>query len=110
MTLHAFDEAIALERQPNGHWLGRTSAAYANMVGPFGGVMAAQAINAVLQHPDKLGDPVAFTINFAAALADGPFEVQARAARTNRSTQHWVVEVVQDGPSDHDVKGLIGPG
>ena len=97
MTPHAFDEAIALQRQPEGHWLGHTSPAYANMVGPFGGVMAAQAINAVLQHPDKLGDPVAFTINFAAALADGPFEVQARAARTNRSTQHWVVEVLQNG-------------
>ena len=46
MTLHAFDEAIALQRQPDGHWSGHTSPAYANMVGPFGGVMAAQAINA----------------------------------------------------------------
>jgi acyl-CoA thioesterase len=49
----------------------------------------------VLQHPDRLGEPVAVTVNFASAMADGPFEVRAKAARTNRSTQHWVVEVTQ---------------
>ncbi len=94
---HAFDEAVALTRQPDGNWLGHTSPAYANMVGPFGGIMAAQALNAVLQHPDRLGEPVAFTVNFAAAMTDGPFTVLARPARTNRSTQHWVVEIQQQG-------------
>jgi acyl-CoA thioesterase len=97
MTLHVFDEAIALQRQDDGHWRGHTSPQYANMVGPFGGVMAAQVMNAVLLHPDRLGDPVSLTVNFAAALADGPFVVQARPARTNRSTQHWIIEVVQGG-------------
>ena len=93
--LHAFDAAIALAPQGEGAWHGHTSAAYANMIGPFGGVMAAQALNAVLQHPQRLGHPVAFTVNFAAALADGPFMVLARPARTNRSTQHWIVEIRQ---------------
>ena len=65
------------------------------MIGPFGGMTAAQALNAVLQHPQRLGEPVALTVNFAAALADGPFLAQARPARTNRSTQHWIVEVRQ---------------
>ncbi|MET0312394.1 MAG: thioesterase family protein [Burkholderiaceae bacterium] len=97
MTAGAFDAAIALEQQEDGGWLGHTSAAYANMVGPFGGVTAAQMLNAVLQHPERLGDPVALTINYAAALAGGPFTVQARAARTNRSTQHWVLEIQQQG-------------
>ncbi len=94
---HPFDQAIALAPQTNGHFAGHTSPAYANMVGPFGGITAAQTLNAVLQHPQLLGEPVSLTVNFAAALADGPFEVQARPARTNRSTQHWVVEVVQAG-------------
>ena len=40
---------------------------------------------------------MALTVNFCAALADGPFEVTARPARTNRSTQHWVVELFQGG-------------
>jgi acyl-CoA thioesterase len=93
--LHAFDAAIALTPKGEGAWQGHTSPAYANMVGPFGGVTAAQSLNAVLQHPQCLGEPIAFTINFAAALADGPFLAQARPARMNRSTQHWVVEVHQ---------------
>ena len=93
--LHVFDAAIALAPQGEGAWHGHTSAAYANMIGPFGGVTAAQALNAVLQHPQRLGHPVAFTVNFAAALADGPFMVLARPARTNRSTQHWMVEMRQ---------------
>ena len=94
---HPFDKAIALVRQGDGSFAGHTSPAYANMVGPFGGIMAAQTLNAVVQHPDRLGEPLSFTVNFAAALADGPFSILAKAARTNRSTQHWVVEVVQDG-------------
>jgi acyl-CoA thioesterase len=92
---HPFDAAIALAPLGEGAWQGQTSPAYANMIGPFGGVMAAQALNAVLQHRERLGEPVAFTVNFAAAMADGPFVVLARPARTNRSTQHWVIEVRQ---------------
>ncbi|MDB5872273.1 MAG: hypothetical protein JWQ07_1715 [Ramlibacter sp.] len=95
MSPHAFDVAIALAPQGDGVWQGHTSPAYANMIGPFGGATAAQALNAVLQHPGRQGEPVAFTVNFAAALADGPFLVYARPVRTNRSTQHWIVETRQ---------------
>jgi acyl-CoA thioesterase len=97
MTSHPFDTAIALAPSGEHAWAGHTSPAYANMVGPFGGVMAAQALGGVLQHPQLLGEPVALTINFAAAMGDGPFEVHARPARTNRSTQHWTLEVRQQG-------------
>ncbi len=95
--MHAFDRAIALEPCGGNRFAGHTSAAYANMVGPYGGITAAQAMQAVLQHPERQGDPVSLTINFAAAIADGPFDVEARPARTNRSTQHWVIEVRQKG-------------
>lgn len=95
MSVHEFDAAIALAPQGEGAWQGHTSPAYANMIGPFGGVTAAQALSAVLQHPQRLGEPVAFTVNFAAPLADGPFLALARPARTNRSTQHWVIEMRQ---------------
>ena len=94
-SLHAFDSAIALTSLGGNLWQGRTSPAYANMVGPFGGVTAAQALQAVLLHPRLLGEPVSLTVNFAAGLADGEFVVDARPARTNRATQHWVVEVRQ---------------
>jgi acyl-CoA thioesterase len=97
LSEHAFDAAIALTGGTDNIFHGHTSPAYANMVGPFGGITAAQALNAVLQHPQRQGDPVALTVNFCAALADGPFDVTARPARTNRSTQHWVVELAQGG-------------
>jgi len=97
MSEHVFDQAIALQLQADGSFAGHTSAAYANMVGPFGGISAAQMMQAVLLHPQRLGEPVSLTVNFAAALAHGPFIILARPARTNRSTQHWTIEVLQNG-------------
>ena len=76
--------------------LGATSPAYWNMIGPYGGITAAVVTQAVMQHPQRLGEPLALTINYAAAVTAGPFRVRAQPARTNRSTQHWRVELVQD--------------
>jgi acyl-CoA thioesterase len=97
MSQHPFDESIALERQADGSFVGNTHPAYANMVGPFGGTTAAQVLNAVLQHPDLLGEPLSLTVNFCAGVADGVFVVNAKPARTNRSTQHWTIEMLQNG-------------
>lgn len=95
MSTHPFDQAVALTAREDGSFAGQTSPAYANFIGPYGGITAAQCLNAVLQHPQRLGEPVAFTINYAAALVDGAFVVRPRAARTNRSTQHWTIEMLQ---------------
>ncbi len=95
--MHPFDTAIALSPAADGRCRGATSPDYANMVGPFGGTTAAVLLNGALQHPARLGDPIALTVNFASAVADGGFEIAARPARTNRSTQHWVIELTQDG-------------
>jgi hypothetical protein len=67
------------------------------MVGPFGGTIGATLLNAVVGHPERLGEPLALTVHYAAPIADGEFSVQARTMRTNRSTQHWLVELVQAG-------------
>ena len=69
------------------------------MVGPFGGITAATAMQSVMQHPERLGEPISLTVNYAAALADGAFTVTARPVRTNRSTQHWVMEITQPDAS-----------
>lgn len=95
--MHPFDTAIALTPLGDDRFRGATSPAYANMVGPFGGTTGAVLLNAALLHPARLGDPIALTVNFAAALADGPFEIEARAVRTNRSTQHWTITLMQNG-------------
>ncbi|MDH6592715.1 acyl-CoA thioesterase [Variovorax sp. TBS-050B] len=99
MSTHPFDKALALQHSDirAGHFTGATSPDYWNMVGPFGGVTAAIALQSVLLHPDLLGTPIALTVNFAAALEAGPFDVQATPVRTNRSTQHWTVQITQPG-------------
>lgn len=93
---HPFDQAVALEQLNQGRWQGATSKAYANMVGPFGGTTGATLLQAVLSHEELLGEPVSVTANFAAPVADGHFEVIARPLRTNRNSQHWWAEMVQE--------------
>lgn len=92
---HEFDRAIHLVERSEHRFGGATSAAYANMVGPFGGTTSAVLLNAVLLHPQRLGDPIALTVNFASPIEDGAFEIDARPIRTNRTTQHWVMVLVQ---------------
>lgn len=94
---HPFDAAVELTPTGDGSYSGHTSAAYANMVGPFGGITAATLLRAVQQHPDRLGDPLSLTVNFAGPIAEGAYEISARPVRTNRSTQHWALELTQDG-------------
>ena len=78
-----------------GQYEGHTHPGYWNMVGPFGGVTAATLLQAVMQHPDRLGDPLSLTVNYAGALTAGSYTVQATPVRTNRSTQHWTLTILQ---------------
>jgi len=94
---HPFDDALALEPAGEHRFLGRTTPAYWNMIGPFGGITAATLLQAALQHPERLGAPISLTVNFAGPIAEGPFEIEARPSRTNRSTQHWSLELRQQG-------------
>lgn len=99
-TTHSFDTAIHLADNGIGHYSGRTTPEYANMVGPFGGVTAAAIVRAIEQHPDRIGEPVALTVNYLAPVTDGNFDIAVRALRTNRTNQHWTAEVLQEhGPT-----------
>lgn len=93
---HQFDRAIQLIGDA-GQYTGATTLEYANMVGPFGGVLAAALLNSVLQHPECQGEPVALTVNFAAPVADGEFDIESVPVRTSRSTQHWTMTLKQQG-------------
>lgn len=106
MTKHLFDQALELQAAGSDRpdtWLGATSPAYWNMVGPFGGSTAATALQAVMQHPALLGEPIALTVNYASATAEGPFSITATPVRTNRSTQHWVLSLNQPNAKGEDV-------
>jgi acyl-CoA thioesterase len=95
MNAHPFDEALRLAAIGENRYAGSTHAAYANMVGPFGGITNALMLESALQHPRRIGEPIALTVNFAGPVADGPFEIEASPARTNRSTQHWTMTMTQ---------------
>src|SRR5436305_8883635 len=95
--LHPLDRAMELEVLEADVVRGRTQPEWANMVGPFGGVTSAVLLHAIKSHPDRLGEPVALTVNFAAPISDGEFEISRRAARTNRANQHWILELSQHG-------------
>lgn len=94
-TTHPLDRAVALEPLGEGLLRGHTDDAWSNMVGPFGGITGATLLQAVLRHPERHGDPLALTINFAGPVAPGAFEVAVRPVRTNRSNQHWSLEMRQ---------------
>ena len=85
---HSFDIATNLEAAGNDSWIARTSDAYWNMVGPFGGLVGALLFKSAYAHPKREGEPLALTVNFCAAIAKGEMRIEARPARTNRSTQH----------------------
>jgi acyl-CoA thioesterase len=91
-----FDEATRVVAGDS-RWLGRTSPDYWAFVGPFGGATAATILRALIDHPERAGDPLALTVNYCAVIAEGPFDLDVRLVRANRSSQHWCVELSQGG-------------
>lgn len=108
MANHPFDDALRLEATDPDRVRGETTSAWANMVGPFGGLTAALLLRAVESHPERIGEPVALTVNFAAPVADGEFDIAMTIARTNRTNQHWVVELWQDGTIKTNATAVFG--
>jgi hypothetical protein len=91
---HPLDAAIALVRLDEGRYAGRTSPDYWNMVGPYGGVTAAVCQRAILD------EPLALTVNYCAAIQDGPFVVELDFPRTSRTTQHVALRMVQSADGE----------
>lgn len=93
---HAFDEATALE-PIDGGFRAQTHPAYNNMVGPFGGITAATVVAALQAHPEAQGHPLSLTLNFAAPIKDGAWDVAITVLRTNRTNQHFTYVISQGG-------------
>ncbi len=105
MSEHFVDQGTALTPDGENVFTGAPHPAWGNMVGPFGGITAAAALNGVLRHPKLLGTPIALTVNYAAALAPAPFRLTAIPVRTNRSTQHWTLAMTQEGSDEAVLTG-----
>jgi acyl-CoA thioesterase len=93
---HLFDEATRVSAGDS-RWVGQTSADYWAFVGPFGGATAATILRALIDHPQRSGDPLSLTVNYCALIGEGAFDLDLRLVRASRSTQHWCVELTQGG-------------
>jgi acyl-CoA thioesterase len=93
-TPHLFDDATKVTAGDS-RWQGHTSEDYWAFVGPFGGCTAATILRALMDHPQRAGDPTAITVNYCAPVAQGPFDLDLRLVKANRSSQHWCVEMTQ---------------
>jgi acyl-CoA thioesterase len=94
--VHLFDGATRVTAGDS-CWQGHTSDDYWAFVGPFGGVTAATILRALIDHPQRAGDPLSLTVNFCAPIAQSDFDLDVRLVRANRSSQHWCVELNQHG-------------
>ena len=91
---HLFDDATQVTAGDS-CWQGKTSPDYWAFVGPFGGCTAATILRALIEHPQRAGDPLSLTVNFCAPVAEGAFDLDVRLVKANRSSQHWCVEMTQ---------------
>lgn len=107
-AIHPFDLSTGLQPAGPHHWRGQPGRFYWNMVGPFGGTTAATLLRAVLAHPERVGEPAALTVNYAAPLADAPFLLEARPVRTNRASQHWTLVMTQPDGDGNTVTVCTG--
>jgi acyl-CoA thioesterase len=80
-----------------------TDPRYWNMIGPFGGWIAAALLGPILDVADRVGEPLSITVNFAAAIREGAYDVRIEELRRNRSTSFWFSRFVQmqDGEEVH---------
>lgn len=96
---HVLDEATAVEQVSPGLFRAHTHPAYNNMVGPFGGITAATVVAALQHHPDAQGDPLSLTLNYAAPISEGEWDIAITVLRTNRTNQHFTFLISQgEGP------------
>ncbi|MFV0478512.1 MAG: acyl-CoA thioesterase [Parahaliea sp.] len=94
---HALDIALDLSPGKNNSFQGEIPPTYSNFVGPYGGILAAKLLRAIQLHPEKLGEPIAVTVNYGGRVKSEAFDILVRPTCTNRSSQHWLMELQQAG-------------
>jgi hypothetical protein len=110
---HALDQSIQIEQIAPGHFTGPPPKQYWNLVGPYGGISAAIAVNAAMQMKEAIGEPLAITINFTSPLLDAPYDLIMQNVRTGRTTQHWSFHMDQqkeDGSTVRVLQGMVTMG
>jgi acyl-CoA thioesterase len=91
----ALTKNARLTRTTENSYAGQSDPGYWNLIGPFGGWIAALLLRAVLDDPRHLGEPLSMSIDFAGPMEAGAFVIRVRELRHNRSTTFWWTELVQ---------------
>jgi hypothetical protein len=52
-------------------------------------------MQAMIDHPERRGTPLAFTLNFLAPIEAGEFIIDTDLVRANRNSQHWAIRLSQ---------------
>lgn len=107
-TGHPLDAVIDIRPDGGRGADGWTVPEYGNMVGPFGGATAAFILQVIDAQADRVGEPVALTVTYAAPIADGEFHVDVDLVRTNRTNQHWTATLSQDGEVKSTATAVFG--
>jgi len=87
------DQTLALERSGEDLYTSHTDDRYWNMIGPFGGWMAALMLKAALADNDPAFEPVAMTVDFLKAPPKGPLVLRRQCDRAGRTTAFWRVDL-----------------
>src|SRR5260370_24465638 len=93
---HLFDDATRVSAGDS-RWQGRTSEDYWAFVGPFGGATAATILRALIDHPQRSGDPLSLTVNYCAPIAAGAFDLHVPLVKAHPPTHHLGAEMTQGG-------------
>lgn len=96
---HPLDESLALTATGPNRWQSLSSPLYWNSIGPFGGWIAAQLLNAVQCEAEARGDVIALQAQFIGGVRQAPFTLATACLRQNRSTAFWRAELRQ-APED----------
>jgi acyl-CoA thioesterase len=92
------DETLCLDRREADVFEGRTDQTYWNLIGPYGGWIATIMLKAVLHDVDNGFEPVAITVDFMKAPAEGAIVIRRWCDRAGRTTAFWrVVLETPDG-------------
>lgn len=88
------DDTLGLERRDQHVFTSHTDKRYWNMIGPYGGWVAALMLKAVIHdQPATPFEPVAFTVDFMKAPKEGELVIRRSCDRAGRTASFWRVEL-----------------
>ena len=94
--MSAFDEALALRINEDGHWLALADNRYEAITGMYGGWAVGVILKTVILQSGQEFSPSALTINYVHKIEPGSeVKIEARLIGNGRSIQHWQAQIME---------------